>query len=168
HRFVPALAQFCGARLTQLPVNHRPRRAGQTKYGLTRTVRVLLDLMTVQFLNRYLTRPMHLFGFLGLFLMLLGIISLIVVVAMKIAGGVKMHGYTILLLSVMLELCGVQLLSTGLLGELLARTYFESQHKAPYLVGETRNLVGAALSIRGSQPSSAGRNDQWKFRFVTK
>jgi glycosyltransferase involved in cell wall biosynthesis len=140
HRFVPALAQHCGARLTQVPVRHHPRHAGQTKYGLTRTVRVLLDLMTVQFLNRYLARPMHLFGLVGLSLMLLGLLTLAATIAMRIAWDTHLVRNPLLLLSAMLELCGVQLLSTGLLGELLARTYFESQGKPPYAVRETRNL----------------------------
>jgi glycosyltransferase involved in cell wall biosynthesis len=140
HRFVPALAQHCGARLAQVPVRHHARLAGQTKYGLTRTVRVLLDLMTVQFLNRYLARPMHLFGLVALFVMALGVLSLCSAIVMRIGWGTHLVRNPLLLLSAMLELCGVQLLSTGLLGELLARTYFESQHKAPYMVRETRNL----------------------------
>jgi hypothetical protein len=155
HRFVPALAQFCGARLTQIPVHHHPRRSGTTKYGMTRTIRVVLDLMTVQFLNRYLTRPMHLFGVLGLALMVLGLVSLGVVVGMKWAGGIKMHGNPMLLLTVMLELCGVQLLSTGLLGELLARTYFESQDKAPYLIRDTLNV-----GTMSSEPLIGARHDR--------
>jgi glycosyltransferase involved in cell wall biosynthesis len=140
HRFVPALAQQGGARLAQIPVRHHPRRAGRTKYNLTRTIRVLLDLMTVQFLNRFVTRPMHLFGTVGLLLMLGGLLSLAVTCVMKYAQGVHMNANPLLLLCVMLELCGVQLISTGLLGELLARTYFESQGKLPYVVAETRNL----------------------------
>lgn len=140
HRFVPALAQFGGARITQIPVRHHPRRAGRTKYGLSRTIRVLLDLLTVQFLNRYVARPMHLFGGVGLLLMLSGFIVLATAIGMRWAWDMHLVRNPLLLLSVMLELCGVQLLSTGLLGELLARTYFESQDKPPYAVRETRNL----------------------------
>ena len=140
HRFVPALAQQGGARLAQIPVHHNPRLAGKTKYGLSRSIRVMLDLMTVQFLNRYVTRPMHLFGTIGFLLILLGVLSLAATVVMRVAQGVHMSRNPLLLLSVMLELCGVQLFSTGLLGELLARTYFESQDKSPYQVRETRNL----------------------------
>jgi glycosyltransferase involved in cell wall biosynthesis len=150
HRFVPALAQQCGARLTQMPVRHHPRRAGQTKYGVTRTVRVLLDLMTVQFLNRYLARPMHLFGVVGLSFMLLGLVSLAATIVMRVGWDTHLVRNPLLLLSVMLELCGVQLLSTGLLGELLARTYFESQDKPPYSVRETRNIEPASLSFRAA------------------
>jgi glycosyltransferase involved in cell wall biosynthesis len=140
HRFVPALAQFGGARIAQVPVRHHPRRAGRSKYGLSRTIRVVLDLMTVQFLNRYVTRPMHLFGTIGLVLTGAGAVSLLATILMKYRGGIDMTGNPLLLLSVMLSLCGVQLISTGLLGELLARTYFESQQKLPYHVRETRNL----------------------------
>ena len=143
HRFVPALAQHGGARLAQIPVHHNPRLAGKTKYGLSRSVRVLLDLMTVQFLNRYVTRPMHLFGTIGFLLMFLGMIALAATVVMRIVHDVHMSRNPLLLLSVMLELCGVQLFSTGLLGELLARTYFESQDKTPYQIRETRNLCRA-------------------------
>src|SRR5919204_103804 len=97
HRFVPALAQHCGARLTQVPVRHHPRRAGRSKYGLTRTVRVLLDLMTVQFLNRYLARPMHLFGLVGLSLMLLGLVSLVATVVMRVGWDTHMSRNPLLL-----------------------------------------------------------------------
>lgn len=140
HRFVPALAQQGGARLAQIPVHHNPRLAGKTKYGLSRSIRVLLDLMTVQFLNRYVTRPMHLFGAIGMLLMLLGLVSFTAAVAMRFAQDVHLTRNPLLLLTVMLELCGVQFFSTGLLGELLARTYFESQNKPPYQVRETRNV----------------------------
>jgi glycosyltransferase involved in cell wall biosynthesis len=140
HRFVPALAQQGGARLAQIPVHHNPRLAGKTKYGISRSVRVLLDLMTVQFLNRYVTRPMHLFGTIGMLLMLLGFTSFVATVTMRFVQDVHMTRNPLLLLTVMLELCGVQFLSTGLLGELLARTYFESQNKPPYQVRETRNI----------------------------
>lgn len=139
HRFVPALAQQGGARIAQINVQHHPRRAGRTKYNLTRTIRVVLDLMTVQFLDRFITRPMHLFGAAGLAFVLIGMLSLGATVAMKWVGGVDMTGNPLLLLSVLFALCGVQFLSTGLLGELLARTYFESQGKAPYSVRETLN-----------------------------
>jgi glycosyltransferase involved in cell wall biosynthesis len=140
HRFVPALAQQLGARIAQIPVRHHPRRAGRSKYGISRTFRVALDLLTVLFLDRFLTRPMHLFGGIGLSLMLLGIGSLIAAMYMRFAEGLHLTRNPLLLLTVMLELCGVQFLSTGLLGELLARTYFESQGKPPYCIRETGNF----------------------------
>jgi glycosyltransferase involved in cell wall biosynthesis len=142
HRFVPVLAQMHGARVAQVPVRHHPRVAGKTKYTLSRTVRVLLDLITVKFLHSYLTRPMHVLGSAGLASMGLGVLSLVATVWMKY--GAKhptfMTGNPLLLLSVTLELVGVQFISMGLLGELLTRTYFESQGKSAYVVRATRNL----------------------------
>jgi glycosyltransferase involved in cell wall biosynthesis len=142
HRFVPVLAQMHGASILQIPVRHHPRVAGKTKYGLTRTVRVLLDLITVKFLHSYLTRPMHVMGTAGLASMGLGFVSLLATIAMKhcISPPVFMTGNPLLLLSVMLELVGVQLISMGLLGEVLSRTYFESQGKSAYTVRALVNL----------------------------
>lgn len=142
HRFVPVLAQQYGARLLQVDVRHHPRTAGQTKYTISRTIRVVLDLITVKFLHSYLTRPMHLMGTLGLVAMGLGVVSLLATVAMKYFASppVFMTGNPLLLLSGMLELVGVQFISMGLLGELLSRTYFESQGKTSYAVRGTLNL----------------------------
>jgi glycosyltransferase involved in cell wall biosynthesis len=142
HRFVPVLAQQQGARLAQIPVRHHPRTAGKTKYNLTRTVRVLLDLITIKFLHSYMTRPMHVMGLAGLVLMGLGAVSLLATVWMKwhSQGRIWMTGNPLLLLSAMLELIGVQFISMGLIGELLTRTYFESQGKTAYTVRNTLNL----------------------------
>ena len=142
HRFVPVLAQMHGASVVQVPVRHHPRVAGKTKYGLTRTIRVLLDLITVKFLHSYLTRPMHVLGTAGLVSMGLGVLSLLGTIAMKhlLQPPVFMTGNPLLLLSVMLELVGVQFISMGLLGEVLTRTYFESQGKSAYTVRATLNL----------------------------
>jgi glycosyltransferase involved in cell wall biosynthesis len=140
HRFVPVLAQQAGGRLAQIPVRHHPRTAGQTKYNLTRTVRVVLDLITVKFLHSYLTRPMHVMGLAGLISMGLGGLSLLLTMWMKSHFGTFMTGNPFLLLSVMLELVGVQFITMGLLGEVLSRTYFESQGKSAYMVRTTLNL----------------------------
>jgi len=142
HRFVPVLAQMHGANIVQIPVRHHPRTAGKTKYGLTRTIRVLLDLITVKFLYSYLTRPMHVLGTAGLISMGLGGVSLLATMAMKylLNPPVFMTGNPLLLLSVMLELVGVQFISLGLLGEVLTRTYFESQGKSAYTVRTTLNF----------------------------
>jgi glycosyltransferase involved in cell wall biosynthesis len=146
HRFVAVLLQQSGARLAQLPVAHHARTAGKTKYGLSRTVRVVLDLITIQFLGSYLTRPMHVFGLAGLVSMALGVLSLLLTVGMKWYSGGRlwMTGNPLLLLSALLELVGIQFISIGLLGELLTRTYFESQGKAPYAVRGTLNLEAPA------------------------
>jgi glycosyltransferase involved in cell wall biosynthesis len=140
HRFVPVLMQQSGGRLVQIPVRHHPRTAGKTKYNLTRTFRVILDLITVKFLHSYLTRPMHVMGLAGLLSMALGVVSLLATIWMKSAHGTFMTGNPLLLLSVFLELIGVQLISMGLIGELLTRTYFESQGKKAYAIRSTLNL----------------------------
>jgi glycosyltransferase involved in cell wall biosynthesis len=140
HRFIPVLAQQYGARLAQIPVNHHPRTAGKTKYTLSRTFRVVLDLITVKFLHSYLTRPMHVMGLAGLISMGLGGLSLLATVWMKWSTGLWMTGNPFLLLSALLELVGVQFISLGLIGEVLTRTYFESQGKAAYTVRTTVNL----------------------------
>ncbi len=141
HRFVPVLAQQYGARLIQVPVQHHPRTAGATKYNLSRTFRVLLDLITVKFLHSYLARPMHLMGLAGLISMGLGGLVLLLTIALKWAAGTDMTGNPLLLLSVMLELLGVQFIGLGLIGEVLTRTYFESQGKKAYTVRTALNLT---------------------------
>jgi hypothetical protein len=142
HRFVPVLAKMHGARITQVDVNHRPRVAGVTKYTLSRGVRVLLDLITVKFLHSYVSRPLHALGVPGLAAMGLGVVSLLATLWMKYGASnpTFLTGNPLLLLSVMLELVGVQFISMGLLGELLARTYFESQGKPAYTIRATLNL----------------------------
>ena len=129
-------------------MRHHPRTAGKTKYNLTRTVRVLLDLITVKFLHSYLTRPMHVLGLAGLFCD--GLAAAEAAGAGVDEAGISadrcMTGNPLLLLSVMLELVGVQFISMGLLGELLTRTYFESQGKTAYTVRSTLNL-GRSLEL---------------------
>jgi glycosyltransferase involved in cell wall biosynthesis len=141
HRFIPVLVQHAGATFVQVPVQHHPRTAGQTKYNLTRTFRVMLDLITVKFMQSYLTRPMHVMGFAGFFAMFLGFVCLLGTIITKWETGTSMIRNPLLHLSVMLELIGVQFISTGLLGELVTRTYFESQGKRAYTVRSTLNLT---------------------------
>ncbi|MBI3822704.1 MAG: glycosyltransferase family 2 protein [Planctomycetes bacterium] len=140
HRFIPVLVQHAGATFTQVPVQHHPRTAGQTKYNITRTFRVMLDLITVKFMQTYMTRPMHVMGLAGMFAMFLGAICLLATVGIKWMDGTSMIRNPLLHLSVMLELVGVQFISTGLLGELMTRTYFESQGKRAYAVRSTLNV----------------------------
>ncbi len=143
HRFVAVLAQQHGARLTQIPVQHHPRTAGKTKYNLTKSVRVVLDLITIKFLHGYLTRPMHVMGLAGLIAMGAGVASLLAAIAWKkLWNGPFITGNPLFYFSMLLELAGVQFLSLGLLGELLTRTYFESQGKSAYTVRTTLNLDG--------------------------
>jgi glycosyltransferase involved in cell wall biosynthesis len=144
HRFVPVLAKMHGAKVAQVDVNHHPRVAGKSKYTrtLSRSIRVFLDLITVKFLHSYVTRPMHALGLPGLAAMALGVVSLLATVWMKYGASkpLFMTGNPLLLLSALLELVGIQFISMGLLGELLARTYFESQGKPAYTVRATLNL----------------------------
>ncbi len=145
HRFIPVLVQHAGATFTQVPVRHHPRTAGQTKYNITRTFRVMLDLITVKFMQNYMTRPMHVMGLAGMLAMLLGVVCLLATGVIKWVDGTSMIRNPLLHLSVLLELVGVQFISTGLLGELVTRTYFESQGKRAYSVRSTLN-VGAVTT----------------------
>jgi glycosyltransferase involved in cell wall biosynthesis len=148
HRFIPVLVQHAGATFVQVPVQHHPRLAGKTKYNITRTFRVMLDLITVKFMQTYMTRPMHVMGFAGLFAMFLGLLSLAGTVVVKLVDGTSMIRNPLLHLSVMLELIGVQVISMGLVGELVTRTYFESQGKRAYAVRSTLNVAPAAEDAR--------------------
>ena len=145
HRFITAIVIQQGAKVTQVPVRHHPRTAGVSKYNLTRTVRVLLDLMTVKFQGSYQTRPMHLFGLFGLACMFLGFLGVAASVVMKYTTGPGMTANPLFLLGSVAGLIGVQFVSLGLMGEVLTRVYFESQGKRPYAVRERRNLDALPL-----------------------
>ncbi|NEP56517.1 MAG: glycosyltransferase family 2 protein [Symploca sp. SIO2G7] len=136
HRFLPALAFIEGARITELPVRHHARRHGQSKYGLGRTFRVLMDLLTVLFMKKFLTRPMHVFGLLGIISLALGVGLGVYLTILKLGFSENIGDRPLLILAVVLILTGVQLLSFGLLGELLMRTYHESQGRPIYRVRE--------------------------------
>jgi glycosyltransferase involved in cell wall biosynthesis len=143
HRFIPALAGMVGASVAEIPVNHRARTRGTSKYGLSRTVRVLLDLITVKFLLKYLARPMQFFGLLGLLSFGLGAASLIFLLIDKVANGSGIADRPLLILGVLLTVLGVQFLSMGLLGELLIRVYHEIGKRPPYVVRATAGLPTA-------------------------
>jgi glycosyltransferase involved in cell wall biosynthesis len=136
HRFLPALARWVGATVGELPVSHWPRRSGVSKYGLGRTIRVLLDLLTVKFLMSYWTRPIQIFGLLGLFTGGAGALLAAVLSYQRIVQGVPLANRPILLLAILLVVVGFQFVSIGLLGEMLVRTYHESQRKPVYTVRE--------------------------------
>ena len=140
HRFIPVLAQQFGAKMLQIPVRHHPRTAGKTKYNLTRTFRVVLDLITVKFMHSYLTRPMHIMGLAGLVSMGLGFVSLLITIFMKYTTGPGMTANPLFVFGFILELIGVQFISLGLIGEMMVRTYFESQGKKSYSVRRTLNF----------------------------
>jgi glycosyltransferase involved in cell wall biosynthesis len=135
HRFLPALASDMGVRIAEMPVNHRARQHGRSKYGLSRTIRVLLDLVTVKFLLSYSTRPLQMFGLIG------GAMSLVGAVILGYLGTIRILGWQelgprqpLVLLGILLVFTGVQLVTLGLLAELQARTYHESQGKPVYVI----------------------------------
>ena len=144
HRFLPAIASQIGVKIAEMEVNHRARRAGVTKYGLSRTIRVVLDLATVKFLLSYSTRPLHIFGLLGLVAGGLGtaIAGWLAYVRLFLHQGIADR--PLLLLGVMLIFIGVQLVTFGLLAELMTRTYYESQDKPTYVIREIRETVDLA------------------------
>ena len=134
HRFLPAIAGDLGARVTEIPVNHRPRTLGRSKYGLSRTVRVVLDLMTVKFLSDFSTRPIQVFGLLGLLAAGLGGLLMLILGFERIFLGMPLADRPIVLLAILLVVIGMQFITFGLLGEMLARTYHESQGKPIYVI----------------------------------
>ena len=136
HRFLPALAFIEGANITEMPVRHHARRFGQSKYGLGRTFRVLMDLFTIFFMKKFLTRPMHVFGLAGLLVIVLGTLLGLYLTFLKLGLGQSIGDRPLLILAVFLFMTGVQLFGFGLLAELSMRTYHESQNRPIYRVRE--------------------------------
>ena len=145
HRFIPALASQVGATVTEVPVNHRARQFGRSKYGISRTIRVMLDLITVWFLGTYSTRPIHVFGTLGLASMGLGGLFGLYLTFIKLFLGESIGNRPLLQLAILLVVIGVQLVTMGLLGEMITRTYYESQDKPIYVVREIVNDANEAV-----------------------
>ena len=138
HRFIPAVASWMGVTLAELPVNHNPRTRGKSKYGIGRTFRVLLDLFTVKFLGAYGTRPAHLFGLLGLLSGGAGVLLMGYLAYIRLFEDTPIGNRPLLLLGALLFVTGVILIAFGLLGELLVRTYHESQGKPIYALRERK------------------------------
>jgi len=136
HRFITALASIDGAVIKEVAVNHRARTAGESKYGLSRTFKVILDLLTVLLMKRFFTRPLHFFGRAGLVLFFLGFVTNVYLVIDKLLLGHDIGTRPLLILGMLLILTGIQLISTGLMAEIQVRTYFESQQKPIYKVKE--------------------------------
>ena len=160
HRFIPAYAYWAGASITELPVNHRPRRAGKSKYGLSRILKVLLDLVTVKFLGTFATKPIYVFGTAGFGAMFLGILSGLIVLYQKFVDGVYAYRNPVLLLGVFLFVLGMQFVMLGLLAELIIRTYHESQNKSTYVVRQVlkgQPTSGAARCTTGAPAPLAER-----------
>jgi len=136
HRFLPAIASEQGVAIRELAVNHRSRRHGRSKYGIGRTIRVILDLLTVKFLLSYSTRPVQIFGLIGVAMGLPGSLILVYLAYVKVVGHQGIANRPLLMLGILLVFTGVQLVTLGLLAELQARTYHESQNKPIYVVRE--------------------------------
>lgn len=140
HRFIPAIASGMGIDFTEVVVNHRPRRFGTSKYGISRTIRVLLDLLTVKFLLSFSTRPIQVFGLMGFVSSGIGFLIAFIMTLQRQFWGIKMSDRPLLFLAILLIFIGIQFISMGLLAELQARTYHESQNKPVYHV---RNVFAA-------------------------
>jgi glycosyltransferase involved in cell wall biosynthesis len=156
HRFIPALARDLGAVIVEMPVNHRPRCNGKSKYGLSRMVRVILDLLTVKFLSSYSTRPIHVVGSVGLLLTLVGTVMTGFLGIERLLFGVGLVNRPILLLGILLMVVGLQFITMGLLGEMLVRVYHESQKKPIYVV---REILGSCRDA-SARPVRSQRSSQ--------
>jgi glycosyltransferase involved in cell wall biosynthesis len=152
HRFIPAVASWVGATVVEMKVNHRARRFGKSKYGIGRTLRVVLDLITVRFMQSYLVKPMQVFGLGGLLSGFIGFVLCLVLAVDKLVYHQSIGERPLLLLGVLLIVVGVQLVSLGLVADVMMRTYYESQGKPPYYVREC--IVGA-----GYLPGSAATHE---------
>ncbi len=140
HRFLPALTKRLGARITEVPVRHHPRIYGRSKYGIGRTIRVILDIFLVKFLNEYINKPMYVFGTVGFALLSLGLLMLFYLVFIKLFLDEDIGRRPLLILSVLFTLAGIQLISTGVIAELLVRIYYRTKEDKPFVVEEKVNL----------------------------
>ncbi len=141
HRFIPAIASWMGVRIAEVKVNHRARVAGTSKYGISRTFRVILDLVTVKFLLQYSARPIHFFGGIGLASGVTGFLIAFVMLVQKLFFQIALGDRPLLLLAILLMFIGIQFVTFGLLGELMTRTYHEAQNKPVYVI---RKMVGVS------------------------
>lgn len=158
HRFIPALAAELGVRIAEVPVNHRPRVSGKSKYGISRTFRVLLDLLTVKFFLGFSKRPLHMFGGLGIFSGGLGTLLLLFLSYERFIQGIPLGNRPILLLGALLVLVGLQFFCFGLLAEVLVRTYHESQQKKTYAVRQVLSPVtSSSASVASLSPGEKAR-----------
>jgi len=152
HRFIPALASWSGAKIAEMTVNHRPRTAGETKYGIGRTLKVILDLITVKFLGSFSTKPIYIFGGLGLASAIAAIASGWYVVYQKIANDFAINRNPMLVLTAMLVTTTIQFILMGLLAELLVRTYHESQNRPTYVIKQILESTNTACPSESGQP----------------
>lgn len=150
HRFIPAFANSVGAKIVEVVVLHHPRRFGKPKYGLERTLKVVLDLFTVKFLTSFSAKPIYLFGGLGISLMLIGLAAFLILAIRRLGWGVSVVASPLFSISIMIFILGVISVFMGLIAELLTRAYYESQDKKTYTIREMRNIGnGSSGSCRG-------------------
>lgn len=140
HRFLGVLIESMGVKVAQIPVNHRPRTAGVSKYGINRTFKVVLDLLTVWFMKGFKTKPVYVFGGAGLFCFGLSIFTLGIAAYQKLVFETKVHRNPVFMISMFLIMVGVQMLALGLIADMLMRTYFESQNIRPYTIAKKVNF----------------------------
>lgn len=133
HRFIPVLASLEGAKITQVGVKHHAREFGKSKYGINRTFKVVADLLLMLFFKKYLSKPMHLFGGIGLITAVVGILINLYLLILKTLGH-DIWGKPLLLLGIMLFIAGIQLITVGIIADIVMRTYYESQNKRPYKI----------------------------------
>jgi glycosyltransferase involved in cell wall biosynthesis len=148
HRFIPAIASEQGVAIGEQAVSHRARQYGRSKYGISRTVRVVLDLLTVKFLLNYSTRPLQIFGLIGLVMAIPGGVIIGWLAFVRLIGAAAIANRPLLLFGILLLFTGVQLITLGLLAELQARTYHESQNKPTYVIREIRESASVAAPAR--------------------
>ena len=154
HRFISVLAENIGARVTEVVVHHRARRFGHSKYGLQRTLKVLLDLITIVFMRSYHTKPIYAFGGFGFFMFATSFVLSGIVLYQRIANGVFVHLQPIFLVAIFCALTGFQFIGTGVIAELLARTYFESQDKRTYSIADMLGFDGR-VPLASTRPRSS-------------
>ena len=144
HRFIPAYASSVGARIIEMPVHHHARRFGKAKYGLTRTLKVVLDLFTVKYLISYANKPIYLFGGTGIFLIVLSAVTLFFLLVRRVGLGIPVLSSPFFLMSTMFMILGFQSILMGLIAEMLVRTYHESQSKPTYTI---RKVINASKNL---------------------
>ncbi len=140
HRFIPIYAGWAGARVTEIPVNHHARNAGRSKYGLSRTIKVVFDLITIKFMSSYLTKPLYLFGMAGLTCLAVSLLSFFFALYYRFVRDVHLNRMPLATLAMIMFAMGIQFIFMGLLAEMIVRTYHESQNKPTYLVRERINI----------------------------
>ena len=140
HRFIPIYAGWAGARVTEIPVNHHERHAGKSKYGLSRTIKVVFDLITIKFMSNYLTKPLYLFGMAGLICLAVSFLSFAFALYYRFVRDVHLNRMPLATLAMIMFAMGIQFIFMGLLAEMIVRTYHESQNKPTYLIRERINM----------------------------